>query len=160
MIITILTATAFCACSDDIDQSNRYTFTGETVADYLQNREETYSSFIQILKKAHIGKSSASNILALLSTYGSYTCFAPTNNAVERFLIEQDSIYWENVRALEAGEITKKDFHDTGIHSPLLEDLSDSMANEIAKNHLIDKAFMTIDLNEGAFPEPNINDRF
>ena len=160
LIIAILAATAFCACSDDIDQSNRYTFTGETVADYLQNREETYSSFIQILKKAHIGKSSASNILALLSTYGSYTCFAPTNNAVERFLIEHDSIYWENVRALEAGEITKKDFHDTGIHSPLLEDLSDSMANEIAKNHLIDKAFMTIDLNEGAFPEPNINDRF
>ena len=158
-IISIATAT-LCACSDDIDQSNRYTFTGETIADFLQNREETYSSFIHILKKAYLGKSSASNILALMSTYGNYTCFAPTNHAIERFLIEQDSIYWENVRALEAGEITKKDFNDTGIHSPLLEDLSDSMASEIAKNHLIESSFMTIDLNEGAFPEPNINDRF
>lgn len=160
LVVTAILSSTLLSCSEDIDQSNRYTFTGETIADYLQNREDTYSSFTQILKQASLGKSSASNILALMSTYGSYTCFAPTNKAIEEFLIEQDSIYWENVRALEAGEITIKDFHDTGIHSPLLEDLSDSMASEIAKNHLIATGHMTIDLNEGAFPQPNINDRF
>lgn len=151
---------SFSSCKEDIDQSNRYTFTGETVADYLQNREDQFSSFTEILKKANLGTTSASNILALLATYGTYTCFAPTNEAVERYLIEQDSIYWENVRALEAGEILQKDFFDTGIHSPLLSELSDSMASEIAKNHLLNRGHMTIDLNEGAFPDANLNDRF
>ena len=158
--ILAIASIALCGCKEDIDQSNRYTFTGETVADYLLNREETYSSFTQILRQASLGKGTASNILSLMSTYGSYTCFAPTNEAVERFLIEQDSIYWKNLEALEKGEISIKDFHDTGIHSPYLEDLSDSMASEIAKNHLIETGYMTINLNEGAFPEPNINDRF
>ena len=151
---------ALSSCTEEIDQRNRYTFTGETIADYLQNREDIFSSFTYILKRGTVGKNSTGNILSLMSTYGSYTCFAPTNEAIERFLIEQDSIYWENLRALEAGEITQKEFFDTGIHSPNLEDLTDSMASEIAKNHLIGKGFLTIDLNEGAFPESNFNDRF
>ena len=36
------------ACSDEIDKSNRYTFTGETVADFLLNRSEKYSHFITL----------------------------------------------------------------------------------------------------------------
>ena len=32
------------ACTDDIDKSNRYTFTGETMADFLMNRSEEYSN--------------------------------------------------------------------------------------------------------------------
>ncbi|MBR5150968.1 MAG: fasciclin domain-containing protein [Bacteroidaceae bacterium] len=151
---------SFSSCKEDIDERNRYTFTGETIADFLLNREDQFSSFTEILKKANLGTNSASNIMALLGTYGHFTCFAPTNEAVERFLIQQDSIYWENVRALEAGEIGLKDFFDTGIHSPLLSELTDSMANEIAKNHLLNRAHLTRDLNEGAFPDANLNDRF
>ena len=30
----------FTGCTEDIDQSNRYTFTGETITDYLENRPE------------------------------------------------------------------------------------------------------------------------
>ena len=147
LLLIAVAILSFSSCKEDIDQSNRYTFTGETVADYLLNRGDQFSSFTEILKKANLGTTSASNILALLATYGTYTCFAPTNEAVERYLIEQDSIYWENVRALEAGEILQKDFFDTGIHSPLLSELSDSMASEIAKNHLLNRGHMTIDQN-------------
>ena len=147
-------------CSEDIDESNRYTFTGETIVDYLENNADTYSSFIYILDKARIGKSSSGSVRHLLSTYGTYTCFAPTNEAVSRYLFEQDSIYHENLRKLESGEITEKDFRDTGVHSPYLEDLSDSMCAEIAKNHLLEKGYLTVDLSEGAFPTPNMNDRF
>ena len=160
LLLAMAAVFTFSSCKEDMDQSNRYTFTGETVADYLQNREDVFSSFTYILQRANLGTTSASNILALLATYGHYTCFAPTNEAVERYLIKQDSIYWENVRALEAGEIGLKDFFDTGIHSPLLEDLSDSMASEIAKNHLLNVSHLTIDLKEGAFPDANLNDRF
>ena len=33
-------ALSFLACTDEIDKSNRFTFTGETMADYLLNRSE------------------------------------------------------------------------------------------------------------------------
>ena len=74
------------ACSDEIDKSNRYTFTGETVADYLLNRSDRYSHFISLLKRA--------GLFSLLNTYGQYTLFLPDNEAVEKFVQEKDSIYW------------------------------------------------------------------
>ena len=55
-------ALSLLACSEEIDKSNRYTFTGETVADFMLNRSEKYSHFITILKKAEL--------MSLLSTYG------------------------------------------------------------------------------------------
>jgi uncharacterized surface protein with fasciclin (FAS1) repeats len=162
-----LSAAALCfagvatqSCSDDIDQSNRYTFTGETVIDYLENRSDQFSDFITILNRATIGRESAGSVKHLLSTYGNYTCFAPTNAAVQRHLFEQDSIYWEEVKKLEADPEYIKDFRDTGIHSPYLEDLSDSMCCEIAKNHILEEGYLTVDLAEGAFPTPNLNDRY
>ena len=39
------------SCREEIDKSNRYTFTGETVADFLLSRNEEYSHFITILKQ-------------------------------------------------------------------------------------------------------------
>ena len=165
--IGALSAAALCftgvatqSCSDDIDQSNRYTFTGETVIDYLENRSDVFSDFISILNRATIGRNNAGTVKHLLSTYGNYTCFAPTNAAVQRHLFEQDSIYWAEKAKLDAGLIDPKDFHDTGIHSPYLEDLSDSMCCEIAKNHILEEGYLTIDLAEGAFPSPNLNDRY
>lgn len=166
-ILRALSAAALCfagvatqSCSDDIDQSNRYTFTGETVIDYLENRSDQFSDFITILNRATIGRESAGSVKHLLSTYGNYTCFAPTNAAVQRHLFEQDSIYWEEVKKLEADPEYIKDFRDTGIHSPYLEDLSDSMCCEIAKNHILEEGYLTVDLAEGAFPTPNLNDRY
>ncbi|MBR5150647.1 MAG: fasciclin domain-containing protein, partial [Bacteroidaceae bacterium] len=103
------------ACSDDIDKSNRYTFTGETVADYLLNRSDRYSHFINLLKRAEL--------FSLLQTYGQYTLFLPDNDAVEKYLHEQDSIYWATKESENPIYI--------GITSPLVEELSDSMANVI-----------------------------
>lgn len=158
--LSVCLVSVFLSCSEDIDESNRYTFTGETIVDYLENRSDIYSSFLHILDNAYIGVSSAGSIRHLLSTYGTYTCFAPTNAAIERFLIEQDSIYKDNLEKLQNGEIDEKDFHDTGVHSPYLEDLSIEKCTEIAMNHLVEKGYLTIDLSEGAFPSPSMNDRF
>lgn len=151
------------SCSDDIDQSNRYTFTGETVVDYLKNRQDSFSNFISILDRATISRANSSfagSLTHLLGTYGTYTVFAPTNDAVITHLKEQYEKYIADSTALSLGQIDSVDYHDTGIHSPYLEDLSDSMCSEIAKNHIIEKGYMTFDLAEGAFPEPNLNDRY
>lgn len=66
------------SCLDAYAPGNYYTFTGETVANFLENREETFSDFIYCLKQA--------NIWGEMRTYGEYTCFAPTNDAFDIFL--------------------------------------------------------------------------
>ena len=137
-------ALSMVACTDDIDKSNRFTFTGETMADYLLNRSEKYSHMITLLERA--------DLFSLLNTYGQYTLFLPDNEAVERFLAEQDSIYWAT-----------KDtpgFINTGITSSLVEELSDSMANVIARTHLIETMHMMAEMGEGALPSRNFNYRF
>ena len=120
------------ACTEEIDKSNRYTFTGETIADFILNRSENFTHFIRILKQAEM--------FGLLSTYGQYTLFLPTNEAVEKFLIEQDSLYWA----------TRNDNvpYETGITSPHIEDLSDSMATVIAKTHLIEARYPMAEMSD------------
>lgn len=113
------------SCKDPKDRGF-YTFTGELLTDYLQNRPEKYSSFVQILKRAEI--------FDLLSTYGTYTCFAPTNSAVNVFL------------------------HEHGLNE--VSELSDSICDTIAYNHLIKAAYFTTDLNDGVLPSANMNNRY
>ncbi|MBE6303038.1 MAG: hypothetical protein E7089_03780 [Bacteroidales bacterium] len=136
-------ALSILACTEEIDESNRYTFTGETVADYMLHRSDKYSHFIKILKQA--------NLMSLLSTYGQYTLFLPDNDAVEKYLYEQDSIYW----AARKENLT----YDTGITSPYIEDLSDSMANIIARTHLIEARYTLAEMNEGTLQRRNFNER-
>ena len=136
-------ALSIVACTDDIDKSNRYTFTGETVADYMLNRSDKYSHFINLLKRA--------NLLGLLSTYGQYTLFLPDNEAVEKYVQEQDSIY----HATKDSPI----FVNTGISSPHIDELSDSMAIVIARNHLLNARYQTADMSEGALLTRNFNNR-
>ena len=133
----------FIACTDEIDESNRYTFTGETVADYLLNRSDKYSHFIRLLKQA--------DLLSLLQTYGQYTLFLPDNEAVEKYIYEQDSIY-------QATKDSKKPVW-TGVTSPYIEDLSDSMANFIARTHVIEALTRTFEMGDGSLPERNFNYR-
>ena len=98
-------ALSILACTDEIDKSNRFTFTGETVADYLMNRSDRYSHMITLFERA--------GLFSLLNTYGRFTLFLPDNTAVEKYLAEQDSIYWETKDT--------PNFINTGISSPLVE---------------------------------------
>ena len=144
-ILYILTiALSLLACSEEIDKSNRYTFTGETVADFMQNRSEEYSHFITLLKRAEL--------FSLLSTYGQYTLFLPDNEAIEKYLQEQDSIY-QTYKETETPIWT-------GITSPIIEDLSDSMANVIVRTHLVEGNYRTAQFGVGALTRWNMNDRY
>lgn len=73
----LLTGFAVTSCSDDPDESNYYTFTGEMMGQYIQNREE-YSDFTEIVTRA--------GLMDLLNSYGAYTCFVPNNEAVQAYL--------------------------------------------------------------------------
>ena len=155
--LALFLGTAFVGCEDEVSQENRFTFKGELIATYLENNPDKFSNFITILDKAKIGKKSSGSILKTLSTYGSYTCFAPTNEAVETYLQSEYDKY------IESKELNSEDnsypIYRTGILSPYIEDLTDSMATVIAKNHIIEMAYMTADVSAGAFPMSTMNQR-
>ena len=135
-----------CSCTEEIDTTNRYTFKGETVGSFLESNPEQYSDIAYILQRG--GK------LSLLKAYGVYTLFAPTNDAVERYLVEQDSIWRESLKPGSKMEIW------TGITSPVLEELSDSMCEVISKTHILTIQCMTMDMQGDVIPSTNLNSRF
>lgn len=97
LLILTLMLVSLTSCLEHLDDEYLYTFTGETVADYLKNRSETFSDFITVLEKT--------NMISLLATRGAYTCFAPTNAAFEAFLREQGHHYVDSLKQEELEEI-------------------------------------------------------
>lgn len=116
----------FQSCSDEPDSSNYYTFTGEMVSDYLDNRPELYSEFTQILHR--------SGLYGMMATYGTYTCFAPTNQAIDAYLKERGFT--------SVDQLTKEE------------------CDTLSWNHLISETFFTTDLADGNIPTANMNERF
>ncbi|MBQ2969653.1 MAG: fasciclin domain-containing protein [Bacteroidaceae bacterium] len=137
--IALLSVCIIAACAEQVDEGARYTFTGDTVASYLEKNEDTFSSFIEVAKRG--GR------FSVLAAYGQYTCFAPTNEAFDRFLYVEDSLY------RTTGKFK-------GIDSPRLEDLSDSMCIVLSQTHIVPAAYLTTDLYEGVIPTQNFNDRY
>lgn len=134
-------------CTEHILEGNLYTFKGETVGSFLEKHEEVYSDFIYILQR--------SGEFSLMKAYGEYTCFAPTNEAVERFLVVQDSIWNESLKPGAKRVIW------TGVTSPVLEELSDSMCAIIAGTHIVPQKLLTMDLDgSDVLRFKNLNDRF
>ncbi len=134
---------ALSSCQEQIEEGARFTFKGNTVATYLEADAEQFSSFVDILTRGEC--------IGLMKAYGKYTCFAPTNAAVERFLFEQDSIYWASV---ETGDTI-----DTGVYSTELSELSKEKCVEIARNHILPKMYLGVDLIGNQIPDANMNDR-
>lgn len=116
------------ACdSDDIAQESMYTFTGETIASYCKNHEEL-TMFYQMIHDC--------GAATLLSTYGHYTCFAPTNEAVETYLRNKGISY---------------------------EELTPEMKQKIVYSSTISnkqKEYLSTDFSEGSLSSPSMADRY
>src|SRR5574344_653593 len=113
------------SCSDDPDSSNYYTFKGEMMGQYLESRPE-FSEFTKIVKKA--------GMMDLFNTYGSYTCFAPTNTAINKYLKTK------------------------GITS--VDDLSVADCDTLTKSHLVKNLYTIVDMKDGVLTTPNMNKRY
>ena len=125
MIGLWMTASVMSSCSDEPDKSNFYTFKGQMVSDYLLSNQD-FSEFSLILERAGMMKQ--------MSAYGAYTCFAPTNEAINRYL-------------------SKK-----GVSS--VNELSEADCDTIARTHLISNMYATSDMNTGVISTPNMNRRY
>ena len=132
------------SCTENIDESDLYTFTGEMMIDHFENNPETFSSYLTILGKVHPSKRSTSTMKELLAARGHYTCFAPTNEAIQLYL---DSL--QSIGQLESNQ---------------LDQISDSVAEAIVFNSIVqngdNEAYATTDFTEGALGTTNMNDRY
>ncbi len=115
---------AFVSCDDDPGADSYYTTKAEYAADFLRNRDK-FSEFTAIVQR--------SKMLDLLGTWGSYTVFAPTNEAIEKYL------------------------HGKGLTS--IDQLSQEDCDTITYNHIIEQEFFTTDFNDGTYPVMNMLDR-
>jgi uncharacterized surface protein with fasciclin (FAS1) repeats len=113
------------SCSDEPDSANFYTFTGEMASDFLKNRPQ-YSEFTEIVKRA--------GMMDLLSTYGHYTCFVPSDSAVNIYLSER------------------------GLTS--VSQLSDEDCDTIARNHLVNNMYTTMEMTQDRLITPNMLGRY
>ena len=149
--VGLATMMALGNCTEHIEEGARFTFKGNTIATYLQDtiHEGRFSHFVEILTRGEC--------IGLMKAYGTYTCFAPTNEAIERFLIEQDSIYWASVKAHEENSANK--IVNTGITSPKIEDLTAEKCAEISRNHIIGTLIRGVDLTGNSIPNANMNER-
>lgn len=127
-LLSLGTASTLTSCIDDsVPQDAYYTFTGEMVTDYLQNdTAQQFTEFIDVLHRA--------DMWDLLSTYGTFTCFAPTNDAIDKWL------------------------HQRNYAS--VSDMSDAECDTLAWMHLLKVAYYTTDLGDGSLPTTNMNNRY
>lgn len=114
-------------CSEDVNEDSYYTFTGDTVASYCAS-SDSYSIFTALL--------SDTGLSSLLSTYGHYTCFLPTDEAFKNYFAKIGRQY---------------------------SDLTDDEKREIVYNHVIKSAatdYFSEHFEEGSLPESNMNEKY
>lgn len=117
----------FCVtgCSDEPDSENYYTFTGEMMSDFLKSRPQ-YSNFTEIVTRA--------KLMDLLSTYGHYTCFLPSDSAFTTYLQKK-------------GKTS-------------IDQLTDAECDTIARTHLVGNMYSTIEMSDGTLHTANMNRRY
>lgn len=113
------------SCSDEPDTEHFYTFTGEMLSDYLNNRPY-YSEFKTIVERA--------DLMDLLATYGQYTCFLPSNEAIDTYL------------------------HERGLQS--IDQLTDADCDTIARTHLVANMYSTFEMNQDRLITANLLGRY
>ena len=100
LVLSILMC--FASCTESIDTSSRYVFKEHTVVSYLETHP-VYSQFVALLNQVPVSRRSRTTMYQLLSARGNYTVFAPTNDAIDKFLqklADEDVIpapSWESI---------------------------------------------------------------
>lgn len=113
MLLFAFTALISACDSDDVGE-NYYTFTGETMGQYIEARPEIYSEFSLMLD--------TTGVKSLLNAYGKYTCFAPTNLAIYTF--------YENAGI-------------SGINEMSMDSIRKLVYNHIIKDFVLDTEYFT-----------------
>ena len=144
--LSLLTATFVFAgmnvvtsCNPEPDESDMFTATGETAADFIQ-RKAHLSSFSAILTQA--------GLIRTLSAYGEYTCFVPDNDAVSLYI---DSLWNDTVSVNDEGLRDRNGLTSNSLQG-LLDPQNpkrDSLCLDLARFHLTNEVHNTLELAKG-----------
>ena len=127
------------SCTKDPDESNLYTFTGQTIWDYIQE-DPSLTAFCEVLNTSGHSRN--------MSSYGHYTCFAPTNDGLKMYL---DSLYDDEEcvrmkRAKHNGIQEVEGFTSMDVMDQV-KYLGDSIAKDIARYHLSNLIYRVVELD-------------
>ena len=125
IICSLFISAAQTACSDEPDSKDFYVYEVTMMDEFLTSRPQ-YSEFTAVVERA--------GLLKLLSTYGSYTCFAPDNDVMDEYL------------------------HRRGLTS--IDQLTDADCDTLARTHLVSTMLSTGDMADGVLPSANMNRRY
>ena len=127
LAVLVIGFVASCVDNDDDVPMNYYQSKKVTAAGFLEENQEQFSEFIAILKRTPY--------FSMLSTYGTFTLFAPNNEAIGRYLSRSGYGTVDNIPT--------------------------ETCDTLARTHIIKKgAFFTTDIGEGALPELNMDDSY
>lgn len=95
----ILCVGGFASCLDSDDVGDAYyTFVGKTVATYLTDNEGLFSEFKAVLD--------TTGVFDLLSTYGTFTVFAPVNEAIKAYYADSGATNMREFLAADTSRFT------------------------------------------------------
>lgn len=124
----ILHSSFFISCNPEPDESDLYTFTGETIESWIE-QDSTLTAFNYILSRVGYDR--------MMAAYGTYTCFAPTNDGVTAYC---DSLYNDVEAVIPHNGMRQPEGVSTDYMSSSDADkvkwLSDSLCLNIVKFHL------------------------
>ena len=139
--IALLCTLTLGSCKDNVDDSDMYTFTGQTVTKFLADNPDEFSEFAYLLTRVQLSPKSKSTVYDLLSARGNYTCFIPDNKTLQHYL--------DSINQVKDYDITQ---------------ISDSVAAYIVRNAIIDnknnEAYKSTDFQIGALETTNMDDRY
>ena len=126
LLTTVSCVLTSCSDNDSDAPLNFYSSVRLTAAGFIEADESQFSDFKAILERG--------NYLSMLKTYGHYTVFVPTNDAVQAYLKEN------------------------GYAS--LSDIPSAICDTLARTHIVqEKAYFTTDMG-GEVPPVNMNDDY
>ena len=128
LFMGLAAAAALSACNPEPDESDLYTFTGETIESWIQ-QDSSLTSFNYMMSR--IGYDN------MMAAYGRYTVFAPTNEGVAAYI---DSLWNDPEATLPHNGMTE--------HS--LQGLTDSLCRSIVRYHMCDGLVTGLTMSQGA----------
>jgi len=143
----------FTGCSEEVDDSARYVFKYDVAMSYLE-KHEVYSEYVKLLRETPISKLSQSTVGQLLSVRGNFTVFAPTNEAIDSFLVELCQREPDMLSAPSWDAFYSEEKHDSIRRVVVMNSIIDSGD--------MDECFMTWDFpstDKAEFPLYNMNER-
>jgi len=124
-ILFILMAVGLSSCQKDMEGKIYQLSDQKMMDEILESKGDTLSSFLKIID--------LSGLRGTIHAYGTYTLFAPTNEAIDKYLTE---------------------------NSLSLTSLTEADAAEIVKYHLIADTIATSEFVDGRLPATNFNRRY